>query len=215
MIRMFRLAPASLLLTAACANPMLSPTAPAPAEAPAAVAAKPPGGGPHTLTFSGYLAGNAAVTGLITGSYGSGNLSSTATGSYVITVNTVDPGDPTFCAPADLDTVRAALGSAADLVDAKSGSISISTTQASAVDGRTSLIWNVAGMAGTDGRTWEIGGNTTFNAPAYLSPDSNVSSLTVTHTNGVISFTRLAANGRKKDFSAGCRASFTMILASQ
>ena len=210
------LAAGALVLAAACSSPSsTSPTALT--GATAANDAKPGGNGgsvPHTLGFSGHLSGSGTVSGSISGSYASGNLSSSASGNYVLTVSTVDPGDPQFCTAADLDVVRAALGSGANLVDGRSGTISIQTNQ-SAADGRTGFAWNLGGIAGADGRTWTVAGNSTNNFPAYLSSSSDTTALTLTMNNGVIGFNRLAANGRKKDFTVGCRATFTLTLTRQ
>ena len=199
------------VLMAACADSPVLPIAPS-SPASASSEARPGGNVPHQLGFTGYMSGNGAVSGSISGTYGAGNLKASASGSYTLSVSTVDPGNPTFCTPDDLNTVSQALGGNGNLVDAKSGSVSVSISQASAVDGRASLVWEFAGMAGADGRTWSMGGNSTTNAPAFLDPSSTASSVTITQNNGVIGFNRFVGGTKKKDFGTACRVNFTLSL---
>jgi hypothetical protein len=208
-------AAASLLAAAACADPVSNPAAPTVGALSATAAAKPGGSVPHTLDLTGYLGGSGPVTGTITGSYSSGNLKASASGSYTLTVTTVDPGNPVFCTTQDLDIVRAALGSATNLVESTNGTASVSVAQNSAADGRASLFWELTNITGSDNRIWEIRGNSTTNHAAFISPGSDTTDLSVSQTDGVIGFGRFAAGGRKKDFNFGCRANFTLRLAQQ
>lgn len=201
------------VMIAACADSPVQPTAPGvPASAPSE--ARPGANVPHQLGFTGSMFGNGTVLGSITGSYGAANLKAAASGSYTLSISTVDPGNPTFCTPDDLNTVSQALGGNGNLVDAKSGNVSVSISQSSG-DGRASLVWELSGMAGADGRTWSTGGNSTVNFPAFLDPSSDTASLTITQNNGVIGFNRFVSGTKKKDFSTGCRVTFTLTLVRQ
>jgi hypothetical protein len=207
------LAAASVLTVAACAGSPSSPIGPSYAVAPSSDA-KPGSSAPYTLTFAGDIAGSGTVSGSITGSFGSGTLESSVGGAYTLSIGTVDPGDPTFCTAADLNTISASLGGSGNLVDARAGVLSLSSSQAS-IDGRTSLVWQLTGIVGSDGRIWSMTGNTTTNAPAFLDAGSNTTSLAITHDNGVIGFNRFVGSTKRKDFTAGCRVSFTLTLVSQ